>query len=252
MSRFRKIVRIVWPLAGLTFMVWLWLSFQTQNLPEGVMLSDTAVTITETDRQIIFRPTGSPSTTGLLFYPGAIVEPTAYAPLARSLAEAGYLTIIVKLPWRVAPLDSHEAQLWQTTQDLMAKEQTVQRWILSGHSRGAAIAARTIYAHEEAFAGLILIGTTHPKSPETSLAEAQLPITKIYGTADGLASQAEIEAFRIYLPDHTNLVEIKGGNHAQFGYYGRQLGDNTATISRESQQAATAVAILNFLHTSTP
>ena len=58
MSRFYKIVRIVWPLAGLTFMVWLWWSFQAHNLPEGVMDSDTAVTITETRQTITFQPIG--------------------------------------------------------------------------------------------------------------------------------------------------------------------------------------------------
>jgi hypothetical protein len=28
-------------------------------------------------------------------------------------------------------------------------------------------------------------------------------------------------------------VSIEGGNHAQFGWYGPQEGDNPATISRE-------------------
>jgi surfactin synthase thioesterase subunit len=252
MSRFRKVVRIVWPLAGLTFMAWLWLSFQARNLPEGVMDSDTAVTVTETNTQITFQPTGSQQATGLLFYPGAMVEPTAYAPLARTLAEAGYLTIIVKLPWGTAPLASHEAQLWQTTQTIMAEKTDIQQWVLSGHSRGAAIAARTVYGHEESFAGLILIGTSHPKEADYSLADAQLPATKIYGTEDGLASQSEIEAFRGYLPEHTIMTEIAGGNHAQFGYYGTQLGDNSATISREQQQAETAVTLLTFLDQLNP
>ena len=252
MSRFHKVVRIVWPLAGLTFMVWLWLSFQARNLPEGVMDSDTAVTITETNTHITFQPTTNQSATGLLFYPGAMVEPTAYAPLARTLAEAGTLTIIVKLPWGTAPLASHEEQLWQTTQTIMAEESSIQQWVLSGHSRGAAIAARTIYEQENAFAGLILIGTSHPKEAAYSLANAQLPITKIYGTEDGLASQAEIEAFRGYLPEHTIMTEIAGGNHAQFGYYGTQLGDSSATISREQQQTETAVAILTFLDQLNP
>lgn len=252
MSRFHKVVRIVWPLAGLTFMAWLWLSFQARNLPEGVMDSDTAVTITETDTQITFQPTSNQQTTGLLFYPGAMVEPTAYAPLARTLAEAGHLTVIVKLPWGTAPLDSHEAQLWQTTQEIMADESGIQQWVLSGHSRGAAIAARTIYKHEESFAGVVLIGTSHPKEAAYSLANARLPITKIYGTEDGLASQSEVEAFRGFLPEQTTMTEIAGGNHAQFGYYGTQLGDNSATISREQQQAETAVAILTFLNQLNP
>lgn len=251
MNRFRKIVRIVWPLAGLTFMAWLWWSFRAHNLPEGVMASDTAVTITETRQTITFQPT-NPSTTGLIFYPGAMVEPTAYAPLARIMAEVGYLTIIVKLPWGTAPLASHEAQLWQTTQAHMVAASGVQQWALSGHSRGAAIAARTVYEHETSFAGLVLIGTSHPKEAAYSLANAQIPIAKVYATEDGLASPAEVEALRGYLPDAAEMVEIEGGNHAQFGYYGTQLGDSVATISREEQQAETAAFLLTFLNNLTP
>ena len=252
MSRFYKIVRIVWPLAGLTFMVWLWWSFQAHNLPEGVMDSDTAVTITQTRQSITFQPTANQSTTGLIFYPGATVEPTAYAPLARTMAEAGYLTVIVKLPWGTAPLDSHEVQLWQTTQAQMAAASDVQQWVVSGHSRGAAIAARTLFEHEDSFAGLVLIGTSHPKEAAYSLANAQIPIAKIYASEDGLASQAEVEAFRGYLPEQAEMDEIEGGNHAQFGYYGTQLGDGQATISREDQQAQTAVYLLTFLNNLSP
>lgn len=252
MSRFRKIIRIVWPTAGLLFTVWLWLSFQAQNLPEGVMVSDTAVTVTEANTHIMFQPIGNQATTGLLFYPGAMVEPTAYAPLARDLADAGHLVIIVKLPWRNAPFASHEAQLWQTSQELMAANDTVQQWVLAGHSRGAAIAARTILEYETAFAGAILIGTSHPKEAENSLANAQIPIAKIYATEDGLASVAEVNANRIFLPEQTSYVEIDGGNHAQFGYYSRQLGDGNAIISREQQQMETAVALRTFLENVSP
>jgi hypothetical protein len=40
---------------------------------------------------------------------------------------------------------------------------------------------------------------------------------------------------------------INGGNHAQFGNYGPQKGDGTATVSREEQQAETARLILDFI-----
>ncbi len=127
MSRFRKVIRVVWPLAGLSFTAWLWLSFQAQNLPDGVMDSDTAVAIIEVNTHIIFQPTSNQAATGVLFYPGAMVEPIAYAPLARNLAEAGYLVVIVKLPWRNAPFASHEEQLWQTSQEIMATNDAVQQ-----------------------------------------------------------------------------------------------------------------------------
>jgi hypothetical protein len=42
-------------------------------------------------------------------------------------------------------------------------------------------------------------------------------------------------------------VIIEGGNHAQFGDYGPQPGDNQATISRADQQAQTVEAVVKFL-----
>jgi len=44
-------------------------------------------------------------------------------------------------------------------------------------------------------------------------------------------------------------VVIKGGNHAQFGWYGPQPGDGVATISREEQQAQIVEATVAFLAT---
>jgi hypothetical protein len=49
------------------------------------------------------------------------------------------------------------------------------------------------------------------------------------------------------LPHHTEWVQIEGGNHSQFGHYGHQLFDGTATVSRGVQQAATREAILKAL-----
>jgi hypothetical protein len=56
-----------------------------------------------------------------------------------------------------------------------------------------------------------------------------------------------MEANAYLLPAATYWIEIEGGNHAQFGYYGMQLGDNRATISREQQQTLTVQAILTAL-----
>ena len=40
--------------------------------------------------------------TGLVFYPGAKVEYTAYAPLMRDLAARGYLAVAVEMPFNFA------------------------------------------------------------------------------------------------------------------------------------------------------
>ena len=49
------------------------------------------------------------------------------------------------------------------------------------------------------------------------------------------------------LPLQTQWIEIAGGNHAQFGYYGRQLQDCAATIRRDEQQRQLQQSLLAFL-----
>jgi pimeloyl-ACP methyl ester carboxylesterase len=124
------------------------------------------------------------------------------------------------------------------------------RWILAGHSRGAALSARFAGEHPDALAGLVLIATTHPK--QVSLAALPIPVTKIYATQDCVADSAAVFANAHLLPASTRWVRLEGGNHRQFGWYGAQLGDCSATISREAQQAATLEALLESLQRTPP
>ena len=48
----------------------------------------------------------------------------------------------------------------------------------------------------------------------------------IHGTNDGLVSTKQIDDSLKLLPPSTVRVEINGANHAQFGWYGSQSGDN--------------------------
>jgi hypothetical protein len=73
-------------------------------------------------------------------------------------------------------------------------------------------------------------------------------VTSIYGTLDGVATPEEVMGGSPLLPANTNWVPIEGGNHAQFGWYGEQDGDNAAAISREAQVdqiVAATVALLS-------
>jgi pimeloyl-ACP methyl ester carboxylesterase len=245
-KRLHKIIRTVWIGGGILFFLWMVYSFQAQGVATAVLQSSSTVTVTETADTLQFMPPNA-QTTGLLFYPGGLVEPEAYAPLAHAIAEQGYPVTIIKLPMRTASFGSQEAEVMADTQALMLMNNGVQNWFVAGHSRGAAIAARFAHQYGDVLAGLILIGTSHPKEAAFSLAEAAFPVTKIYATNDGLASVGEVEDNAVFLPPHTHWVEITGGNHAQFGYYGSQLGDGRADISREQQQALTVAAILEAL-----
>jgi hypothetical protein len=81
-------------------------------------------------------------------------------------------------------------------------------------------------------------------SRELDLSESLLPFTKVVAANDGIATPEMIDATRDRLPAGTRWIEIEGGNHLQFGHYGHQLFDGTATISRERQQQITREALL--------
>jgi pimeloyl-ACP methyl ester carboxylesterase len=124
----------------------------------------------------------------------------------------------------------------------MAAYPEIDDWAVGGHSLGGAMAARFAYQNPAAVQGLVL-WAAYPASTD-DLSSQDVRVTSIYGTRDGLATGDKIAASRPLLPPDTTWVAIEGGNHAQFGWYGPQSGDNPATISREDQQAQIVAATL--------
>lgn len=247
MAKFLKIIRILWVAFGILFVLWMVNSFRAQGFDGSILNSDKLISVEETSSFIHFQPNKNEQGTSLIFFPGGMVQPEAYAPMSRAIAEQGFNVFIVKLPFGAAPLKSQEARVMNEALEIMKSNESIQHWVVGGHSRGAAIAARFAKLHGESFDGLILIGTSHPKGEAFDLSESTLAVTKIYASNDGLASMDEVKTNAIYLPEDTIWALIDGGNHSQFGYYGSQLGDGPATISREEQQTLTIKAILEAL-----
>ncbi len=241
-----KMLRLIWVAGGLCFTLWLVLSYQAQGVSPQVLNSDEAVEINETSTVLQFIPRARQHGLAFLFLPGALVDPHAYAPMGRSVAEHGFEFIIVKPAFRMALSASQEASVYRQIHEIIQRAPQIQRWVLGGHSRGGAIAARFAAQYPSEISGLVLMGTSHPKEAEGDLSALPLKVVKIAATNDGLASEAEVEADRRYLPPDAQLVWIEGGNHAQFGWYGPQLGDGAATISREQQQQIIVEALVEF------
>ena len=247
MSNIHKIIRTVWITFGVLFSLWMVNSFRAQGFDRTILESDQTIIVEKTDQYIRFQPTQSQQPAAFIFLPGGMVAPEAYAPMSRAISEHGFNVFILKLPFGSAPLGPQEADVMRQALEIIDSNTSLQYWIVGGHSRGAAIASRFASLHAESLDGLVLIGTSHPKEEASDLSNTNLSVTKIYATNDGLASTDEVEANARYLPDDTKWVLIEGGNHSQFGYYGGQLGDNAATISREQQQELTIEAILSAL-----
>lgn len=186
---------------------------------------------------VVFEPNDEPIA-GFVFYPGGLVDPAAYAPLIERLSQGGLLTVIIPMPLDLAFFDIHRAD------DVMAAYPEVERWVIGGHSLGGAMACEYVVRNPGTVDGLVLLGSYPAES--TDLSTLDLLAMSIYGSEDGVSGNVfEDSLFR--LPADTELIEIPGGNHAQFGNYGPQKGDGIASISRNEQQRLTAEAILAFL-----
>lgn len=173
---------------------------QSRGFPTTILASDNQISVTNSADLISFVPVANAQTTGLIFYPGALVDPRAYAPLARQLAEQQVAVYIIKLPFRSAAFGQQEATVFDRTRQLMAATPTITHWVIGGHSRGGGMAGRFARLYAEQLQGLVLIGTSLPKEPTFDLAALTMPVLKIYATNDGLASVAEVKANAQYLP----------------------------------------------------
>ena len=240
----RRWIRRIWLVAGLAFTAWLVWNAQAHGVSPMLLESSDAVSVRDSGAILQFSPRRDTTSAGLIFLPGGSIDPRAYVPLVRAVTEAGYPAVLVRLPWRAAPTAASQRVVWDRILGIVSRHPD-RRWILAGHSRGAALSARFAGEHPEAIAGLVLIATTHPK--QVSLAALPIPVTKIYATRDCVADSAAVFANARLLPANTRWVRLEGGNHRQFGWYGAQLGDCTATITREAQQARTLEVLLTAL-----
>lgn len=191
--------------------------------PNGLPSS---VTVSRWSDAITLEPNVVTSTTAILFYPGGLVEADSYVPLMAKVAAKGYRVLIAKVPFELAVFDPLVGQKffgkWPDA-----------KWVGSGHSLGGAMVCQL--AKKDSRIKALLLLAAYPAESDT-LAATSLPVLSISGEKDGLATPAKIADNKKYLPATTTYLVIAGGNHAQFGSYGAQNGDNTASITEAQQQ----------------
>jgi dienelactone hydrolase len=217
-----------------------WAETPLGPMPEAYdsLNSDSEVTVS-TDRWLVFEPINSSKNIGFIVYPGGRVDYRSYAPLAHAIATEGFLTIIAPMPLNLAVFGVNAAN------DIINSYPQISSWAIGGHSLGGTMAAQFAYENPSKIAGLIL-WAAYPASGN-NLSKYSLLVTTIYGSSDGLVSSSQIQDSLKLLPPTAIRVEIVGGNHAQFGWYGDQPGDNASQITRENQQSQIADASLQLL-----
>ena len=198
--------------------------YRAEDVALEVLAQDS--TIKEQDNLTILSPS-YPTDTAIIFYPGAKVEAEAYLPLLVQIRQTGVTCILVHMPFHMAIFDANAAE------EVMEQFPEYQHWYLAGHSMGGAMASQFAAGHPDEVDGLILLG---------AYIYGDYPVEDtltIYGSLN--------QSVEDHIDYTENIVEIQGGNHAQFGNYGPQKGDLPATISAQEQQKQTVEAIEAFL-----
>lgn len=233
---FALLVLVLLAVAGF----WVWASTPLGPSPAALaaLQSDASVEVKQS-HWLVFRPTGQSPTVGFIFYPGGRVDPRSYALQARDIAAQGYLTVIVPMRLNLAVFSPNRAS------DVRAAFPQIRTWAVGGHSLGGAMAAKYIFDHPGVVQGLAL-WASYPAS-SNNLSTQNVAVVSVYSTEDGLATLDKIDASRPLLPPATTWVAIDSGNHAQFGSYGPQPGDNPSAISAEEQRRQTVTATVTML-----
>ena len=199
--------------------------YKADDVAIAIMKSQDTINIQ--DNHIVLSP-AIPSETALIFYPGAKVEYLSYLPILERIRDSSGITcILVKMPFNMAIFDVDRAD------EIIEQYPDIKNWYMGGHSMGGAMASKYAANNRDKVEGLILLASyIYGDYPQENT-------LTIYGTLNTSVSE-KIEYAK-------NIIAIEGGNHAQFGNYGKQKGDVEATISREEQQNMAVEAINKFL-----
>jgi len=251
-GRIWPLIRKVWITVGLgaaaIFIGWSLLAYRASGAAKDAWQSGNGVSVVDDGDGIRHMTPAAANASGahLIFFPGALVDPRAYGPLLRAVVNAGFPVTLVELPRRAAFGGAESLELERRVERALGGAGDAAHVVVGGHSRGGVVASAVAARHGTAIGGLVLIGTSHPR--DVDLSTLQIPVRKIVGTRDGLASRAEVEANAALLPPQTKWTWIEGGNHSQFGWYGFQPLDHRPRINAAEQRAQMIEQVIALMH----
>lgn len=199
--------------------------------------SDSLVQV-EDNGDIVFEPVDNAKNVGFIFYPGAKVEPAAYASKAKEIASKGYTTIIAKMTSNLAILSPNRAD------SIISNYEDIDNWVIGGHSLGGVMASN--YALEDdRIKGLVLLAS-YPQA-KTNFTDKSIQVLSLWGSNDQIADLNKVKDAKYVMPSDAEFIEIEGGNHGGFGDYGHQKGDGESSITNKQQIMDTSNYIIDFL-----
>ena len=237
MKRIGWIAALVIGLCIVVFVAWALNASPPEPVAYTKAISDPRVVIGSRDGFITIRPAAHEPAVGLLFYPGLRVTPSSYVAKLSTLAVSANVQVAIGRP----PLNVAIFSIGQADAMRVALP-GVTRWYVGGHSLGGAMACRYASKHFATLEGVVLLGTYCG----ADISNSSLRVLSVAAGNDGLFPPSKIAAARRELPNTAQMVQIPGMNHAQFGNYGAQAGDNASTIEDTAAGLALANAAATF------
>ncbi|UTR06935.1 alpha/beta hydrolase [Alkalihalobacillus sp. LMS6] len=216
----------------IAFFTWTQFTYDRTDI-QGIQLSEP---LPIEDDWIVY--TAEDAEVGIVLYPGAKVEPDAYAYAAQELSKQGITVAVPSVTLNLSILDRSKAN------EIIDQDPDLD-WYIGGHSMGGAAAAMYADEHLDEISGLILLGAYAASNDD--LYQSSLPVLSLFGSEDGLSTPEKIEDTRENLPPTTDYIEIEGGNHAYFGVYGEQSGDGDADITVVEQQEMLIEEVVSWI-----
>jgi len=209
--------------------------------PEALaaLQSNERVTVTQ-DEWIVFKPSNTSPTKGLIFYPGGECDERGYAEPLRSIAASGFLVVLVPMPWQLAVFAPNRAN------DVIAAFPEISEWAIGGHSLGGSMAANYAANCEDLIKGLLLWDAYSAND----LTKSSVKVRMIH-RADASGKPPEDYSSKLpLLPKQTEYIPLVGGQHLNFGRFiaGRLYRNaEPAKLDPDEQRAQAAAASVDFM-----
>ncbi len=198
--------------------------------PLAAVRADDAIDIVDDPAGIVLSPADGGSGIGLVYIPGAKVDPWAYAAKLADVVTTNGITVVITKPW--LNLAFFDPRPLDTFTGLASGVDT---WMVGGHSLGG---VRACQLAPDADA-LVLFASYCAND----LSDSELPVLSLSGNEDGLSTPEKVADARPLLPADAVLDEIAGAAHSSFGDYGDQPGDGTPAITDADMRAQITTAV---------
>jgi hypothetical protein len=220
------------------FFIYVRAYYKAGSIGLNSLKSDSTVLV-EDKGNITFKPVSNSKNIGFIFYPGAKVEASAYAPMAKEIASKGYTVVIAKMSFNLAILSPNKAD------EIIRENNDISNWVIGGHSLGGVMASDYTEKNNK-IEGLVLLASYSQDSRDFT--NRNIKVLSLWGDNDKVADLNKVKKCKDAMPIDSEFKEIEGGNHGGFGDYGHQKGDGEATISNEEQMHATSEEIVRLLN----